>query len=275
MADRFPLSAVRVVPVVQRRAADRLEYLAARLARNRAEGYRRIGRAERGGANSGDRRVQRVSKDREAVDITELTLIRGHAKRGVALGVFDAFIALAGGQVHVRHFDIVLEIEPHFRLEGVARALGHGPDRHHRGLGRASGFGRDGPLGRVTSCFGGLFACRVGVRQSLGGAQVARGGACGQDKAGAVSAKRRAVGVGAEMREVVVPAELAAAVGPEMDHGRPAARHGDGVAGDLVQHRAFAGLQAERDTGHSAATLDLGDGFARVNDDPQIFGFAG
>ncbi len=54
---------------------------------------------------------------------------------------------------------------------------------------------------------------------------------------------------------------------PEVHHRRPAARHGHAIAGNLVDHRAFARLQAKRHAGHAGLALDLSDGLAFLNAD--------
>mmetsp|Transcript_3644 Transcript_3644/g.6709 ORF Transcript_3644/g.6709 Transcript_3644/m.6709 type:complete len:267 (+) Transcript_3644:2167-2967(+) len=137
--DGLHVGPLRYVPVVHRRAAQRLEDLAARLAGDGPHGNRRVGRPEGGGADPGDGLVQRISQDRQTVDVAQLSLIRRHAERRVALGMFDALVALARGQLHVRNLHVVLEIQPHLRAFLVARPMGHDPDRRQRILGSAAG----------------------------------------------------------------------------------------------------------------------------------------
>ena len=106
-----PSGAVGLVPGVHRGLAGRLESGAARLAGEGAEGHRRVGRAEGGGADLRDRRGRGVGQHREAVDVGQLALVGGHAERGVALGVLDADIALARGELDVGDLHVVLEVE--------------------------------------------------------------------------------------------------------------------------------------------------------------------
>jgi hypothetical protein len=54
-----------------------------------------------------------------------------------------------------------------------------------------------------------------------------------------------------------------------MDHGRPAARHGHAIAGDLVQNGALAGLQADGNAGDALAALDLDNAAAGLDPDAQ------
>ncbi len=71
------------------------------------------------------------------------------------------------------------------------------------------------------------------------------------------------------MRLRVVPCELAAAMGPQMHHRRPAARHRHRVAFDLFENRAFARLRTDRHGGHAFAALDLGNALAILNPDTK------
>ena len=101
LADGFPFGPVRFVPVMQRGAADRLEHIATRLARDRAHRNRVVRRAEGGGPNGGNIRIHRARQRCQPVDIAELPLIRRHAKRGIAFGVFDADKAFLRSKPHV------------------------------------------------------------------------------------------------------------------------------------------------------------------------------
>ena len=107
--------AVLLGPVVQRRFAHRLEVLAARSAGQRAEGDRRIERAEGRGADLGRRDAARFGKDADGVDVGQLALIGRHAVGGVALGELDMAVAFAHGEAEVLQMDVVLVVD-----EGLA-----------------------------------------------------------------------------------------------------------------------------------------------------------
>lgn len=216
----LPIGAMGLVPVVHGRAAQRLEDLAPRLAHQRAEGDGRIGRAEGGGADRGDRRIERACEHGQPVDVAELALIGGHAERRVALGVLDRLVALAGGELHIRHFHVVLVVEPHLRAQRGRGALRHDPDRLGRRL-----LGALRPRRLALAAHG---ADRVG--QHVGREQLAIGRARNRHHGRAVMGDRRAGRIGPEGRLRLVPDQLAAAVAPEMDDRRPAARHGDRIA---------------------------------------------
>ena len=94
------------------------------------------------------------------------------------------------------------------------------------------------------------------VGNRLGGEQMTVGSANRDDEAFAVRAQRRAIRVGAEKGVRLVPDQLAAAVGPQVHHGGPAARHGNAVAGDRFRDRAFAVLRADLHPGDAFAAID-------------------
>ena len=123
------ISAMFSVPVKDRGAAQRLENRATRLACDGPHGNGRIRWAEGGGSHSRDLRLKRISKHRKAIDIAKLSLISRHTQCGIAFGMLNAFIALARGQLNVRHFHIVLEIKPHFCTFLNGCAGGHDPNR--------------------------------------------------------------------------------------------------------------------------------------------------
>jgi hypothetical protein len=260
VGDRFPMRAVGLVPAVHRGPADGLEERAARLAGERAEGDGGVGRAEGGGADLRDRRVQRIGQHREAVDVRQLPLVGRHAERGVALGVLDALVALLRGEAHVGDLHVVLVVEEGLRPQVRTRALRHRPDRQERLLGFVGGGRRGGVGGGMAGFRGGAVPGGMGVGEDRARVAGAGGGARGDHEAGAVMAERRPFGVGRELGAVGVPGQLAAAMRPEMHHRGPAAGHGDGVAGDLLQGRALARLQAGGDAGDAAAALHGGDG---------------
>ena len=82
-------------------------------------------------------------------------------------------------------------------------------------------------------------------------------------------------GVGDEGLRRIVPQQLAAAMAVQMHHRRPAAGHGDGIAGDFLQHRALACHQAERDGFHIARALDLDHGATGFHADAHGAGAGG
>ncbi len=61
-------------------------------------------------------------------------------------------------------------------------------------------------------------------------------------------------------------------MGPQVHHGRPAARHRHRVTFDLFQNGPFSGLRAKRHACHALAALDLGDGLAGFHADAQCLG---
>ena len=68
-ADRFEIGIGRVVPALDRGAAQRLEDVAARLAGQRPQGNGRVGRAEGGGADLRDIFIQCLRKNSQTVDV--------------------------------------------------------------------------------------------------------------------------------------------------------------------------------------------------------------
>ena len=102
----------------------------------------------------------------------------------------------------------------------------------------------------------------MGAREAGGGVERAGCRAGGQHESGAVAAAGGPVGVGGEVCLRLVPGELAAAVRPEVHHRRPAAGHGDRVAGDPLAVGALAGLGADLDAGDAPAACYPGDAAA-------------
>ena len=101
LAHRFKIGPLRLVPAMDRRAAQRLKQIAPRLTGQRPERHRAVRRAEGGGAHLWDRLVQTISKHRQTVDVTQLSLIGCHAQSGIALGMFNRTVAFTRGQLHV------------------------------------------------------------------------------------------------------------------------------------------------------------------------------
>ena len=78
---------------------------------DRAEGERRVGRAERGEADLRDGLAGGFGEHAQAVEVRRLALVGRHAEGGVALGVLDRFVALALRQLEIGGGDVVLEID--------------------------------------------------------------------------------------------------------------------------------------------------------------------
>jgi len=273
LADGFPFGTVRVVPIMQRGAADRLEHIATRLARDRAHRNRVVRRAEGGGPNGGNIRIHRARQRCQPVDIAELPLIRRHAKRGIAFGVFDADKAFLRGKPHVRHFDIVLIIQPRLLAQLHICALRHHPDGGERrfllpvGVRRDSIGGQLEPQRRDHPIGGGM-----GVVQDIIQRKEPTRGTGSGDKTMPVRPQRRIVHIGAEHGPGGIPGQLAAAMGPQMHHRRPSARHGDGVTGEGFKHRTLARLAAHLYACHAFAACHPRHGMTHHHANAQIFG---
>ena len=257
------------VILVDRGPAQRLEHLIACFPRNRPERNRRIGRTEGRGAHSRDRRVQLTCQRGETVDVRQFALIGGHAQRGVTLGVFNRLVALLRRQTHVRDFHVVLIVQPRLDTQRRACPLRHQPDGFHGRLG-CRGRNRRRFLWRVKpSRFRRHDTCRGCIRQHTVQFQRATGRASSHDKTVAILIGGTALGIGAEMRLRLIPCQLATAMGPQVYHGRPAARHSDRVTFDLFQNSAFASLRTDRDASDTLAAFDLGNGFAVLDADTK------
>ena len=85
----------------------------------------------------------------------------------------------------------------------------------------------------------------------------------------------RTRGVGDEGRDGFIPRQLATTVAVEVDHGGPAARHGDGLTGDFLLHCPLAHLGADCDASHACVAHDLGDGLADQDADTGSAGCLG
>ena len=107
---------MRHVPGVHRRAPHRIEQRAAVAAGDRAEGHRRVGRAEGRDADLRDALAGRRGDDAERVDVAGLALVGAHAGRGVALDVLDRAIALAQRKADVGGGDVVLQVDERLAL---------------------------------------------------------------------------------------------------------------------------------------------------------------
>ncbi len=124
------LGAVRDVPVVHRRAADRPEMAAGGAPGQGADGDGRVGRAEGRRADVGDGGLAQDSHGRECGKVAGLALIRAHAERGVALQVLDRLVALAMRECYVAGGDVHLKVDKRF----AATRDGRRPEDLRHGL---------------------------------------------------------------------------------------------------------------------------------------------
>ena len=82
------------------------------------------------------------------------------------------------------------------------------------------------------------------------------------DKSSSISPQRRLIGIGTEHCLIGIPDKLAAAMGPQVHHGRPATGHRHHVTRDLLKHRAFTRLRTDLHPGHPFAAFHLGNAAA-------------
>ena len=115
MPDVLEHRAVRRVPVVDRRDADRLEEVAEVAPGEHAVGDRGVRRAEGGGAGLGDAAAGGAGKDRERVYVRGLALVGRHAGGGVALEMLDRGEAFLRRKVHVARDDVALVVDEGLR----------------------------------------------------------------------------------------------------------------------------------------------------------------
>ena len=234
------LGAGRDVPVVHRREPQRTEVRADLAAGERAERDRRVGRPEGRRPDRVDRLVAQVRHQGEADDVAGLALLGAHAERGVALEMLDRLVALAMGERHVVHGDVVLKVD-----EGLAAPRGrHRPEVEHvADLVVRAGRGCRRPAVAVAG--GG---CRLRTRlqpgrEAGGKRQVARGG-----PGRALALARLARPEGLDLWVVDRPG---AGLAVEMDGGLPAARDRQEVALDAP--RAPAAPPSRRPTSTAAS----------------------
>ncbi len=144
LADGLEDRAVGRVPGVHRRAPDRVEQGAGVAPDDRAEGDRRVGRAEGGDAELGNALAGDLRDDAERVDVAGLALVGAHAGRGVALDVLDRAVALPERQREVGGGDVVLQIDERFspRRRQACRNLPDQPGRRFLGLVEAGKVGQ-------------------------------------------------------------------------------------------------------------------------------------
>ena len=115
MSDVLEGGAVRRVPIVQRRDADRLEEIAEVAAGEHAVAHRGVRRPEGGGAGLGDAATRGRGEDRERVDVRGLALVGRHAGGGVALEMLHRAEAFLRGEMHVARDDVALEVDERLR----------------------------------------------------------------------------------------------------------------------------------------------------------------
>ena len=211
LADIFEDRAVAFRPFVGGGAADDIEELTAAVADQRAEGDRRVGRAEGGGADLGNRPVQGIGDDGEGVHIAGFALIGAHAGCGVAFDMFDRAKAFAQGQFEVFAGHIILEIDEGTLARPVGWTLPAGRDVVGRVV--ADAWRCDAAAARAD-----------GFIQAGGMVEGAIGGAHGSD------AVMRAFGF--EGRDRIIEVKFAAALGEQPGVGVPAAGHPQHIGGD-------------------------------------------
>src|SRR5262245_46135759 len=204
---------------MRRRKPGGAEVASAVMAGKGADGDRRIGRPEGGGADRADIAPGGGGEDGGAVGVAGLALVGRHAERRVALEMLGDAEALARGELHVGDRHVVLEID-----EGLALALLDLPHRAGRG-----GLRGNGPARRRSS--------EAAFGRGLGSGFVALG-ETGLEPVTALGrtgdAHSRRQGSRDERRETLVPLRLAVEMGGEMKRGIPAAGHGDEVASETL-----------------------------------------
>jgi len=110
-ADILEDRAVLCGPVMDWRAAHRIEQIAPSRARERAERHRRIRHAERGEPNLRYRRAGNLRHDHERIHVRGLALIGRHPGCGVTLDVLDRTEALAQCDRQILGRDVVLKVD--------------------------------------------------------------------------------------------------------------------------------------------------------------------
>jgi hypothetical protein len=160
------------MPLVDWRAADGQEELLRQRPGDRAEGEGRIGRAEGGDADLGDRLAGGFRENAEAVEVRRLALVGRHAEGGVALGVLHRLVALALGEFEVGGGHVVLVVDEVLVAFIVLAGGGCEPDRLHRLLVGLHGGGHC-ERGWTLHCLESLLARRIGFAQD-GGARRCR-----------------------------------------------------------------------------------------------------
>ena len=207
--------AVLLRPVMQRRLAHRLEMLAARCARERAEGDGRVERAEGRRADFARRDAAGFGQNADGIDVGKLALIGRHAVGRVALGKLDIAIAFADGKTEILEVHVVLVIDEGLALAALGEPEGRGGRLRSGGL-RKGWF--DLREAEGFQCFGGLAST---VAQACFG-RPETGSGPGNRQA-LLPLRREEGGVG------VRPHGFRTAMAGQMNDGTPAAGHGDRI----------------------------------------------
>ena len=118
LADILEHGALALGPGMGRGPARRIEQRPARMVDDRAEGDRRVGRAEGGQPDLGDLLAERLGGDGQPVHVGRLALVGRHAVGGEALDVLDRTHAFMHRLPDVLGGDVVLEID-----EGLDRGV--------------------------------------------------------------------------------------------------------------------------------------------------------
>ena len=252
------------MPLVDGGAADGEEELLCQHARNRAEGEGRVGRAEGGDADLGDRLAGCFREDAEAVEVGRLALVGGHAEGGVALGVLHRLVTLALGEFEIGRRHVVLEVDEVLVAFIVLSRGRREPDGFERALVCLHGGGNGVDVAGACE----LRARGVSLFQNLREAEAAVCGAhCGD---------LVVVAVRPEGLDLLVEADLAAIVAPEVQRRIPAAGHGDEITGvlRLLDHAALAlavgGELDVCDVEAAPAGVDGGDDGAGIDRDAHL-----
>ena len=230
---------------MDRSAANRIEQIASRGSGERAERHRRIGRAEGREPHFGDRLLLRGGGDGERVHVGKLALVGRHAGRRIALDVLDRPHALLHRKLDVLDADVVLIVD-----EGLDAAVAE--DMQRRAERPAGGSRR--ALDRRDPRFGGDEARRhggctpgcVALGERVGKTEHSVAGACRP-----LALNRRS---GPEHLRDLVKRKLAARLRKEMDRGRPASGHQEGVAGKRAHAERIGG---EAHGGYALPALNL------------------
>ena len=160
LADILEHGALRFGPGMDRRLARRVEQRPARMADDRAEGHRRIGRAEGGQADLGDRLAQRLGGNRQAVHVGGLALVGRHAVGGEALDMLDRAHAFMHRLADILGGDVVLEID-----KGLDRRVRPGAGRRAQHAARPAFRGIDLRLAPLRRVLGAGILRRLGARR--------------------------------------------------------------------------------------------------------------
>ena len=191
------------VLVVDRRAADGIEQIAARGAGEGAEGDRRVRRTERCQADLRHRPAGQRGDRGQCVQIGGLALIGRHARRGVTLHMLDRAKAFAGRDGEVLGRDVVLEVDERFAVRPARR-------RRERQR-RISAHAGD------VECSGLAAARAVSFGEAGGQIECSGAGADGLFMRGRLSGQKRSA--------AGIEAKLAARLRKQVHRRRPAIRH--------------------------------------------------